>query len=313
MSEVTDHQRCINRVAIMGAGALGAAYGSRLFELSPELPVFIAKGERAIRLKRQGVVVNGSRYAITVAEPALNSQPADLIIVALKHQHLHDALPDLASFIGDNTTLLSVMNGLDSEHILGARYGMEKVLYAIAVGIDALRVANTISYTTIGKIIFGEKQNLSLTPRVLAIQHILEQAGIGTAVPEDMMRMLWWKFMVNVGMNQASAVTGAPYGVFQQLIAAQQLMESLMQEVIVLAAHAGVNLVENDITEWYTFLNTLSPQGKTSMLQDIEAHRPTEVDIFGGKVIALGQQYGVATPINQAVVQIIQILEAIYR
>ena len=96
--------------------------------------------------------------------------------------------------------------------------------------------------------------------------------------------------MVNVGMNQASAVMRAPYGVFQTMPEAQALMEALMHEVIVLAEHAGVNLVEQDIADWYGFLNTLSPQGKTSMLQDIEAGRKTEVEIFGGKVVALGKR-----------------------
>ena len=86
-------------------------------------------------------------------------------------------------------------------------------------------------------------------------------------------------------------------------------MEALMNEVIVLAERAGVNLGENDLKEWYKTLNTLSPQGKTSMLQDIEAKRKTEVEIFGGKVVAMGETYGIPTPVNRTLVQIIQVLE----
>jgi 2-dehydropantoate 2-reductase len=123
-----------------------------------------------------------------------------------------------------------------------------------------------------------------------------------------MLRMMWWKFMVNVGMNQASAVMRAPYGIFQENPSAQALMEALMKEVIALAEVLEVDLNHGDIEDWYTFLNTLSPQGKTSMLQDIEAGRQTEVEIFGGKVVELGQIYSVATPINQSVLRIIRIL-----
>ena len=65
------------------------------------------------------------------------------------------------------------------------------------------------------------------------------------------------------------------------MISAQAVMEALMREVIVLAKRSGVNLEKKDLDDWYTFLNTLSPQGKTSMLQDIEAGRKTEVEIFG--------------------------------
>ena len=89
-------------------------------------------------------------------------------------------------------------------------------------------------------------------------------------------------------------------------------MKALMQEVVALAKERNVNLTQQDITEWQLVLNQLSPEGKTSMLQDIEAKRKTEVDIFGGKVVELGSAHGIPTPVNQTVVQIIRILEQNY-
>ena len=77
--------------------------------------------------------------------------------------------------------------------------------------------------------------------------------------------------MVNVGVNQASAVMRAPYGVFQTSPDAQALMEALMREVIELAKRVGVNLGEKDLDDWYPVLKSVSPEGKTSMLQDMEA------------------------------------------
>ena len=115
--------------------------------------------------------------------------------------------------------------------------------------------------------------------------------------------------MVNVGMNQASAVMRAPYGVFQSSPDAQALMEALMREVIALAKGIGVNLEEQDVDDWYTVLNTLSPLGKTSMLQDIEAGRKTEVEIFAGKAVELGKTHGIPTPVNQTLLRIIHVLE----
>ena len=125
-----------------------------------------------------------------------------------------------------------------------------------------------------------------------------------------MLRMLWWKFMVNVGVNQASAVMRAPYGVFQSSPQARALMEALMGEVIELAGRRG-EPGNQDIEDWVTVLNTLSPQGKTSMLQDIEAGRKTEIEIFGGSVVDLGETYGIPIPVNLTVLRIIQVLEQI--
>ena len=82
-----------------------------------------------------------------------------------------------------------------------------------------------------------------------------------------------------------------------------------MREVIELAGAMGVNLVEEDLQEWYRFLMQLSPQGKSSMLQDVEAGRKTEVEIFSAKICELGRKHGVATPVNRTVLQIIRVME----
>jgi 2-dehydropantoate 2-reductase len=299
----------IDRVAILGAGAMGAYFATRFFDAPGFSTTVIARGERYDRLKRDGLVVNGKAYAIPVTHPDEAASPVHLIIVALKHHHLAEALPDLRNLVGDETTIISVMNGLDSEEIIGSVYGMDKMLYATSVGIDAVRQANRITFTKAGKHYFGEATNVQLSPRVRRVQEAFGRAGISYETPPDMIRMLWWKFMVNVGMNQASAVTRAPYGVFRSSPEARALMEALMREVITLAAVVGVDLVEKDVDDWYAVLNTLSPQGKTSMLQDIEAGRKTEVEIFGGKVVALGSAHGVPTPVNETVLRIIHVLE----
>jgi 2-dehydropantoate 2-reductase len=299
----------INRVAIHGAGAMGAYFASRFTEATGFSTTLVASGERHERLARDGLVVNGKPYAIPVTHPDEASPPADLIIVALKHHHLAGAVEDLRNFVGDRTTIISVMNGLDSEAIIGALYGMDKMLYTISVGIDAVRRGNQVNYTKPGKHFFGQAVNIGISPRVRSVQLAFDRAGVAYETPVDMMRTLWWKFMINVGTNQVSAVTGAPYGVLQTSAAAQALMEALMREVLKLAETVGVNLGEQDIDDWYTVLNTLSPAGKTSMLQDIEAGRKTEVEIFGGKVVELGAAHSIPTPVNQTVVRIVEVLE----
>ncbi len=299
----------IQRVAILGAGAVGAYFATSFYKAAGIEARLIAGEPRYSRLKRTGLVVNGEHYALPVVHPQETDFVPELIVVALKHHQLAGALPDLNNLVGEHTLLLSFMNGLDSEAVIGAEYGVHKVLYATSVGIDALRVGNSVAFTNPGKHFFGEAQNRAITPRVRVVQEAFDRAGIQHSTPQDMVRMIWWKFMVNVGMNQASAVLGAPYGLFQVSEPARELMESLMAEVIQLAQAARVDLSEKDIREWYPVLDTLSPQGQTSMLQDIEAGRKTEVEIFGGKVVELGQQYGLPTPVNKTVMSIVQVLE----
>ncbi|MBI9086688.1 MAG: 2-dehydropantoate 2-reductase [Desulfobacterales bacterium] len=302
----------IRKITILGAGAMGAAYAAMFSDAEGFFVSFVAGGERYDRLRKSPLSVNGKRYAIPVVHPDEGPDRADLVIVALKHHHLAPGIGDISGLVGDDTTILSVMNGLESEEMIGAVYGMEKMVYAIAVGIDAVRQAGRFSYTNPGKIIFGAGPNAGGGNRVRHLKEALDRAGIPNQVPEDILRSLWWKFMINVGVNQASAVLRGPYGVFQSSPEAVALMTSLMEEVIALAAKAGIDLTDKDIDQWRDILGTLSPTGKTSMLQDIEAGRKTEVEIFAGKVVSLGARYGVATPVNQTVLRIIKVIEDRY-
>ena len=300
----------IRKVAILGAGALGAYYASR-FAAAPGFEVaFIATGERATRLAQDGVVVNGERLLLPVGDPARGGEPVDLVLVALKHHQLAEALGDLEPFVGAGTLLVSVLNGLDSEALLAERYGADKVLYCVAVGIDAVRQDGTVTVPNAGRLFVGEARNAPASSRVERVQEALTRAGLPWETPIDMLRTLWWKFMINVGVNQASAVLRAPYGVFQASADARAVITALMAEVLALAARLGIDLGPADLEEWERVLGRLAPQGKTSMLQDVEAGRKTEVEIFAGKVVALGREHGVPTPVNQVMLHMIRTLEA---
>lgn len=300
----------IRNVAIMGAGAMGAAYAAMFTDAGSFNVSFVARGERFQRLTQSPLTVNGKTYVIPVVHPDEIREPSDLVIVALKHHHLAGALKDIQALVGQDTIILSVMNGLDSEHIIGEACGVDKMVTAIAVGIDAVREADRFTFANPGRILFGDGPGGSDPERLTRLQAALRQAGIPGEIPADMMRTLWWKFMINVGINQSSAVLRAPYSVFQNVPDAVALMTALMREVVVLAQTIGISLDAEAIEAWHAILAALSPSGKTSMLQDMEAGRKTEVEIFAGKVVSMGERYHVPTPVNETILRIIRVMEA---
>ena len=299
----------IEKISLIGTGAMGSFYASKLFDMDQDCISLVAGGERCERLKKKGFFVNDRHYNLPVIGPDDKTSPSDLVIVAVKHHHLAKAINDIRNRINEKTLLLSVMNGIDSEEQLGAAYGMEKVLYAVAVGIDAVREDNRLTYTTQGRLFFGEAKNPVISQRVKEVQSLFERAGITYETPVDMIRVLWWKFMINVGINQASAVLRAPYSAFQTSQEAKELMESAMREVMAIAREVKVNLSEKDIENWYSVLSGLSPEGKTSMLQDVEAGRKTEVEMLAGKVITLGKRVNIPTPVNAKILRSIKEME----
>ena len=306
----------IEKVSIIGLGAIGSAYLSQILKFLPSENVnIIAGGTRAENFKANGVGINGQNYWIKVVEPSEKCDPADLIIFAVKFNQLAEAVEQVKNHIGPDTIIISMLNGISSEDIIGKAYGMEKVLYSISFGIDAVREGTSTTFKNLGIISFGEKYNLQgeYSPKVTKLKNFFDRTQIDYSIPQDMIRMLWWKFMVNVGVNQVSAVLKAPYGVFQNVQEAQDMMVSSMQEVISISAVAGIYLTQADVDNWLKVIYKLSPIGKTSMLQDIEACRQTEVNIFAGTVVELGRKYGVPTPVNQMLLDIILAFEGICR
>jgi 2-dehydropantoate 2-reductase len=256
----------ITSVSLIGAGAIGSYYASKLFDLDRNCISLIAGGKRYDRLEKEGIIVNGRHFSIPLIRPGDEERSTDLIIVAVKHDHLPDAIGDIKSSVKAKTIILSIMNGIDSEERIGAVYGMDKVLYGVAVGIDAVRIGNSVTYSKDGILFFGEGENAAPSERVREVKDLFDRAGIVSETPNDMIRTLWWKFMINVGINQTSAILGAPYGVFQQSPHARNLVDSAMREVTAIAAAADVHIDEDDVKQWNEILSGLSPEGKTSML-----------------------------------------------
>jgi 2-dehydropantoate 2-reductase len=300
----------IHNVAILGAGAMGGYFAAQFFDAPDFNTILVADAAHCEKLNRDGLIVNGKTYFIPAVQPEDVKTPMDLIMVGLKHTQLKPMVPTLDKLVGADTVFTTLMNGLESEETIGAVYGMEHVLYAISLGIDAVREGNRITVVHPGKQYFGELKNDVLSPKVLRVQEAYERAGIQFQTPPDMERMLWWKFLINVGINQASAILRAPYAVFQTNRDAQALMEALMEEVVLLAQVKGVALTRQDILDSYSILNSMAAEGKTSMLQDVEAGRKTEVEMFAGKVITLGKELGIPTPVNQTVYYILRALES---
>jgi len=116
--------------------------------------------------------------------------------------------------------------------------------------------------------------------------------------------------MLNVGINQFSVVLRAPYGIFHRDQRARELMRMAMAEVVTIARAKNVPLTHDDLEAWFPVVEALSADGKTSMLQDIEAGRKTEVEMFAGRMVAMGEELGIPTPVNRTLLLVIQTIEA---
>lgn len=294
----------IKQIGILGAGAIGASMAHQIMKASSSSHLaIIADGKRAERYQKDGIRVCGE-----VLYPEIKAEGYfDLIIIATKSYHLDEAIQVLDKCIDENVILMSLLNGIASETILGDRYGHDKVIPAMILGIDAVRTEKESRYTNPGIISYGLNPFATdQDKRMDTLDSWFKTSGLGYEYSEDITRTLWRKFMINVGVNQTSAVLKAPYGVLQTEQEARDIMFSAMKEVIALSELEGTGLLKGDLDAWDEILQTLDPKGKTSMCQDAEAGRQTEVDLFAGTVIQLAEKHGLDVPVNKKLQQVLQ-------
>jgi len=303
--------RDITTVVIIGLGALGTIYAAKLKQYDPACVRVLVDQSRRERYQAHGVLLNGVRYDFNYALPESNPEKADLILVATKADALPEAINAIEGFVHDETLILSLLNGITSEEQIAERYGWDKVLHAFFVGHGSTRAGNAVAFDGVGRIVFGEAGTSERTPRVDAVCRFFDRAGIAYEVPGDILFGMWRKFVLNVGINQASAVLRADYGAFQRSEKAYAMALALMQEALLIARKVGIQNVDAILPWCEDFIRNTPPAFKSSMLQDIEAGNKTEVDSFGGAVCALGQKYRIPTPTNEIFVKIIRALEDI--
>lgn len=288
----------IEKVGIVGAGAMGILIGKTLSDsLGKDQVVFIADSERCRKYQAQGFISNGATCDFSYASEPVDG-PLDLILFAVKIYDLEQTLALVKPFVGKNTVLMSVMNGISSEAIIAGAFGADQVIYAVAVSMDATKRGNELSYTSPGLLRIGEADG-TVSERLKTVTDLFDRSGLNYEIRPDIKHDLWTKLMLNTGVNQTLAVLGGSFATIQQdLHNSRELMRAAMEEVRSVAEPEGVLITEADIEAGFKVIDGLGADKQPSMLQDVEAGRETEVELFAGTVKALGKKHNIPTPVN---------------
>ncbi|MDY0304570.1 MAG: ketopantoate reductase family protein [Sphaerochaeta sp.] len=296
----------MKKITIIGCGAVGALYGLRLHRvLGSKGLTFLVDEERRERYGREGVIINGERAPFRFIT-ACEAEVQDLVIVATKNHHLEDAIAMMRPLVGAHTTILSLLNGIESEEELSAAFGPSHVLYGFCVGLNSTHTGNAITYTAEGRIVFGERDNTE-SERVRTLSALFSRAGIASQVPDDIMVALYNKFMLNTAYNTISALLGATYRELDK-DAVWRLAKAVSAEVQAVAKREGVILPDSLVEENHQIVISLG-EGKTSMAQDMEAGRVTENAWFCGTVIKLGLKHAIPTPVASTLSALVEARE----
>lgn len=287
-------------IAIVGFGSLGALFASLL---APNMPFenlrIVADSDRVNRYQQQGLLVNGEPLTLNYVTPNAITTPADLVIVCTKFYQLNDVLPLIESQLGDNTLIVSALNGIASEKVLANAFGEERIVYCVAQQMDAMKNASQLIYRDHGQLVIGAMTADSAErARVQQVDALFNQVNFPHSVSDDMPRQLWGKLMLNTGVNQTVALYQGTFDTVQQAGEARDMFKAAMREVMAVAHAEGVTLTEEDFKKWLAIMDALDPKGMPSMRQDLKAGRRCELDLFAGTIRELGDKHGIYTPVN---------------
>ena len=288
----------MKNVLICGLGAVGLTYAVK-FKNNANLKILVDE-ERLARYLKNKPVFNGKIQEFEYILPDNKEFNADLIIIATKFQGLESAVKNIENFVTPNTRIISLLNGISSEEIIAKKYPQAAVLKSYFIGHSAVRSGSSVTQDGVGEIVL-EYDSETI--------NFLEECGINYSIPTDIDYALWLKFTMNIFSNQTSAILKMTFGELKQNKTFRGTAKKIISEVKQIAEMKGIKNLENLEADALAALDRMCDEGKTSMHQDILAHRKTEVDMFAGEIIKLGKEFGILTPYNQVFYDLIKIEE----
>lgn len=295
----------IRTIAILGAGAVGSYLVMGLSGKYKENLWVIADGERKERLEKNGLNINDESYSLHVKTPS-EAHGVDILFVCLKYTQLRDALPDIETITGEHTMVVSLLNGVDSEEIIGTHIGMEHMIYSL-IRIASRRIGNSIHFSLPkgynGIYIGIPGKQADQDPRLAAIAEIFAGTPVTLHLSDDILLDIWDKFGLNVSRNLPQAILGVGIGAYDDSTYVDAIMRQMRHEVVLVANAKGIPLKEEfQAGKWL-------PTQRYSTLQDLDAGRKTEIDMFSGALIRMGKELGIECPYNEMAYNLIKALE----
>ncbi|UCC93844.1 MAG: 2-dehydropantoate 2-reductase [Thermoplasmata archaeon] len=299
------------RVAVMGAGAVGGYFGAKLARAGPEV-WFIARGERLKAYRTTGIRVESIDGDFEIVPVRAIRDPSsigkvDLVLFTVKSTGTDRAAEEAVPMVGPYTTVLSVQNGVDNEAVLERVLGADRIVPGVAVIGVAMPEPGLIRHTNNGSITLGEVSGEE-TDRVRSICKAFADAGVDTKVTQDVRTVKWRKLIWNASFNPIAALTGMRVLEIIEDDASRSVAEVAMREAIEVGEALGHKVGDYQI-ERATQRNPNWARSRTSMLQDMERGRPTEIDALTGAVIRYGREKGVQTPVMETLYRLVRAKE----
>jgi len=303
------------RVAVVGAGAVGGYFGGMLARAGAPVTL-IGRAAHVDVWNREGLFIDSVNFQehipVAASTDIAAARDADLVLFCVKSLDTESTARQLASHLRSDALILSLQNGVDNVERMRAVAALDPIAAVVYVA-SSMPGSGRVKHAGRGDLLIGDLPHRARRPRDADLARVaswFESAGVPCKVSADIEADLWVKLITNIALNPISAAVHETYGNIVAIPEAREMIGQLVNECVAVARAGSVALPQDDYVEMVWRFAEKVGQVYASTAQDLERGKRTEIDALNGFVVRRGNELGVPTPVNQALVAMVKLREA---
>lgn len=297
------------KVAVFGAGGVGAYFGGRLALAGAEVWL-IGRGAHLEALRGEGLEVRSTLGDFRVSLPATDQPdeigPVDFVLFTVKSQDTAEASKQLHPLLDGSTAVLSLQNGLGNEETIAAEVGWDRVMGGVAYIFSVIVEPGLVEHTAgPARVVFGEFDGTA-SERTTRLHSAFVEAGVDAQLVSDVRLALWEKFAMIVAVSSMTAAVRLPLGDIRGVAESWDMFRRLLAEVAAVAAAEGTEIPLASLEGYERFARELEPGTLSSLHHDLTHGRPLEIEALQGELVRRAHRHRVPVPMTEAVYAILR-------
>lgn len=304
------------KIAVVGAGAMGSLFGALLAESGNEVWLCDIRQDHIHAVRQNGLMLEYESQTRVVKLNAvidpLQIGQSDLVLIFVKAIHTESAAQTAALLAGQDGLVMTLQNGMGNADMIAEHCKPDRIIVGTTAHGATMLGPATIRHagkgpTTLG-MRAGGKGEFQIARKTAAL---LTRAGIQSTAVKDVRPAIWDKLIVNVGINAITALTGIKNGQILNLEGTRELSRAAVQEAVAVAKAQGIEIRKDPVAHVFQVAQATSAN-RSSMGQDVDRRRPTEIAAINGFVVSEADRVGLAAPVNRTLTALVQTMEAHY-
>ena len=289
------------KIAILGAGAMGSWFGGHLAINGQNVQLLTTNRDHIDAVQRDGLELRSGPSSTIVQLPICMpfelKTPVDFVIALTKTFQLQSALESIQSSLHADTAVLSLQNGLGNEEIIATSVGEENTWVGMTM-LPVDRIApGIVECKGMGTSWFGHA-SMNRQYKAATLETLFVDAGLDVRFDRQVKNRIWQKVAFNAGMNAVCALAHATPGMLNTIAEAKQIVKDTAKEVVEVAAAMSITVDIEAVYQTVDYACENHGQHLPSMLQDLLAGKPTEIDALNGSIVRMARELGISVPIN---------------